>query len=206
MADPIKYTRTTFQHVDWTDNVSRVQADGADGFNIRFHALEAEFDQISKVFDLVNAALVALGQKPPPKQIKITLTPVLETTALNGWSHQQGLAQKPPGQTSAQGMMSVDLPDGVELLTLRVNGRNSGTGTLSISLQRQSLGTGNNPSEQVVTVSGSGNPFDASAPANAQVATVDTSNFKYFIVAEVDNAQAADIVQLTAFQITYQSQ
>src|SRR5437016_183124 len=127
MADPIKYTRTTFQHVDWTDNVSRVQADRADGFNIRFHALEAEFDQISKVFDLVNAALVALGQKPPPKEIKITLTPVLETTALNGWSHLQGLAQKPPGQTSAEGMMSVDLPDGVKLLTLRVNGRNSGT-------------------------------------------------------------------------------
>ena len=41
----ITYTRS-FQHQDWIDNEDIVQAGGERGFNVEFHALEAEFDKI----------------------------------------------------------------------------------------------------------------------------------------------------------------
>jgi hypothetical protein len=39
---PIAYT-PKFQHLDWVDNVDRVQAGGDHGFNLEFHNLEQEF-------------------------------------------------------------------------------------------------------------------------------------------------------------------
>ena len=69
MAD-ITYTRT-FAHTDWIDGESIVQADGADGLNIRFHGCEAEFDKISTTIGQVNTAikniqqLTFLASQPP---------------------------------------------------------------------------------------------------------------------------------------------
>jgi hypothetical protein len=57
MAD-ISYKRT-FQHVDWIDNADAVQAGGEKGFNVKFHAMEAEFDNISGVIDQLKAGLGA---------------------------------------------------------------------------------------------------------------------------------------------------
>src|SRR5439155_19538127 len=57
MAD-IRYQRT-FQHVDWIDNQDAVQAGGEKGFNVKFHAMEAEFDTISGVIAQVIAGLGA---------------------------------------------------------------------------------------------------------------------------------------------------
>lgn len=55
MAD-ISYNRT-FAHTDWFDGESIVQASGPNGFNVRFHACEFEFDAISATFGAVNTAL-----------------------------------------------------------------------------------------------------------------------------------------------------
>ena len=208
MAD-ITYTRQFFQHSDWTDFVDPVQAGGTNGFNIRFHNLETEFDQISKVIAQINTAILAAGQKPPT-QAKITLTPSLTTTAAVGWTHQAGFAQKLGGQTSAQGMMSVDLPNGIKIISLRVTGQNAdstgtspGSGVLSITLQRQKVILDASHADRIALVQGVGSPFDSSAPADTQFATVDTDQFKYFIVAQLNNAAATDNVVLSAFQITY---
>ena len=193
----------TFQHQDWIDNVDRVQAGGDNGFNLRFHALEAEFNRLAGVITQLSAALQALGQQPPPQQLAATFTPELVPTAANGWTHLAGLAQKPPTQTGAQGMMSVTIPHGARIQSLRVSGRNSGAGNLRIILQRQDISTNASPADRVAHIETTGDPFDMTAAADAQFATVDTTRFKYFVVAQLDNAQAADTVQLAVFQISY---
>lgn len=61
-----------FQHQDWIDNVDRVQAGSPNGFNSRFHAIEAEFKTLSEVVVKVDGGLDALstfravGATPPP--------------------------------------------------------------------------------------------------------------------------------------------
>lgn len=200
----ITYTRH-FQHTDWQDNVDRVQAGGSTGFNQHFHDIEGDFDSLSQVVTQINAALLALGQKPPPAAVNLTLTPNLVQTAVNGWSHLQGLAQKPPTQTSASGMMSVSFPGPVQITSLRVIGRNSGAGSLQVALFRMPISDSGNR-QRIANVSGTSDPFDLTVPADAAFAAVDPADFKCFILAEVNNAQQADTVILTAFQITYQPQ
>src|SRR5262249_440155 len=63
----------TFQHIDWVDGVSVVQAEttsGEDGFNVRFHRIEHDLDaigtELAKVLqclgDLRRAVKVALDE------------------------------------------------------------------------------------------------------------------------------------------------
>jgi hypothetical protein len=52
----LTYQRS-FQHGDWLDGQDIVQAGGERGFNVEFHALEAEFDHISSVITQINAEL-----------------------------------------------------------------------------------------------------------------------------------------------------
>lgn len=54
----ITYKRI-FQHEDWIDNEDVVQAGGEKGFNVKFHGLETEFDNISGVIAQINAGLGA---------------------------------------------------------------------------------------------------------------------------------------------------
>lgn len=61
---PTGYTRQ-FQHTDWIDFVDPVQAGGGNGFNERFHALEAEFDLISGAITSVDNALTVVEANPP---------------------------------------------------------------------------------------------------------------------------------------------
>jgi hypothetical protein len=58
------YTRN-FQHQDWVDFVDPVQAGGNNGFNERFHALEAEFDLIAAAMASVDSAVANLQTAPP---------------------------------------------------------------------------------------------------------------------------------------------
>ena len=60
MAD-ITYTRSVSFN-DYVDGETIVAAGGADGFNVRFHALEHELDNISTTFGLVNTTLKSVQQ------------------------------------------------------------------------------------------------------------------------------------------------
>jgi hypothetical protein len=202
MAD-ITYTRSV-KFNDYVDGETIVSAGGSDGFNVRFHGLEGEFDTIGTVVAQLNAAIKAIGVVPTPQPAKLVMTPNMIATAVDGWSHQQGIAQKPPAQTGAHGMMSVNLPNHVRITALRVLGANSGAGTLRIILFRQALVAQAATLDQIARVDGTGNPFDLNTPADPQFAVVDDTGFKYFVVALLDNALAADTVTLSAFQISYQ--
>jgi len=198
----INYT-PGFQHQDWIDNVDRVQAGSTNGFNARFHALEAEFQRLSTVLAQVGAALDALGQKPPSTAAKLSLTPMLVTTGATGWVFINGFALKQAGQTSAHGMMAIDLPSGTTVQSLRASGQNSGAGNLRVTLQRLTVGTDATSAQRLSRVEGVGAPFDTTAAADVQFAVVDNDHFRYFISADLDNAGAADTVQLNAFQLTF---
>ncbi|HLW71301.1 MAG TPA: tail fiber domain-containing protein [Candidatus Binataceae bacterium] len=52
----LTYQRS-FQHRDWFDGQDIVQAGGERGFNVEFHSLEAEFDNISTVINQINTEL-----------------------------------------------------------------------------------------------------------------------------------------------------
>jgi hypothetical protein len=52
----ISYTRTVSFN-DYIDGETIVSAGGADGFNVRFHALEHEFDTISTSLSVTNTAI-----------------------------------------------------------------------------------------------------------------------------------------------------
>jgi hypothetical protein len=54
----ITYQRT-YKHQDWVDNQDIVSAGGDRGFNVEFHALETEFDNISGVVSQISAGLGA---------------------------------------------------------------------------------------------------------------------------------------------------
>ena len=200
----------TFQHIDWIDNQDRVQAGGANGFNLRFHALETEFQKLSDAVTQLSNAIDALGVTPATT-VKVNVTPALVPIGTAGWQFTSGgFALKPAGVTGAHGMTSVVLPDNAVIQSLRGTGRNAdsaqanpGAGSLRISLFRQTIAPGTTASLLVARVDGVGVNFDISVPVAAGPnATVDNDNFRYFINADLDNAATADFVQLNAFQVT----
>jgi hypothetical protein len=193
----------TFQHEDWVDNQDRVQAAGENGFNQRFHTLEADLDTMSDVVEQVETALNSLGTAPPAEELRATFTPTLVATSGSPWSHGVGFAQKPGGATAAQGMMSVSLPDGAVIRQFRAAGQNSGAGNLRITLLR---GSATNPaaaSDQIARVDGSDDPFDVGVLANALFERVDNTQFKYYVAVRLDNAAGADVVNVISFQVVY---
>ncbi len=199
----ITYT-PAFQHEDWIDNVDRVQAGGDNGFNLRFHALESEFSQLSALIAQIDAALTALGQAPPPRILRSSFTPNLVATGASGWSHGPGFAQKQANVTSAQGMMSIDLPHGVNLRSFRATGRNVSRGSsLRITLHRQGVDAAAVTSDILARLDGNSNPFDVNTVIEQQYEVVDTDHFRYFITAELNGAAGTDQVILFTFQIAY---
>ena len=197
---------SNFKHTDWIDNVSRVKAGGDDGFNRHFHDIEAEFTTLSGVVKEISDRLDQLAQKPAAQPIPTTLTPVLATTGATGWEHVAGSARKPTGAIAAAGTMSVDLPDGVTIQSLRVIGQCDGAGILPILVRRQKLDPAA-ASEPVVGVTGAGGPFDSkNQPQDPTHAVVDTDTYRYFIAASVANSQPNDVVRLDAFQIVHVAQ
>ena len=198
----LSFTRG-FQHEDWVDNVDRVQAAGDNGFNQRFHSLEADLDTIGQVVDAISRALDGLSAAPPALELRETVTPAFVATSGTGWSHRNGFAEKAAGQTTAAGMVSVSLPHGARILRLRAVGRNNGGGNLRISLFRQLVADPGATSEQIARVEGTTDPFDESRAADAQFQRVDDERFKYFITAQLNNAQATDVVAVTGLQVVY---
>jgi hypothetical protein len=198
----ISFTRA-FQHEDWVDNVDRVQAAGDNGFNERFHGIEADFDSLGRVVEAISRALDALSAAPPALELRESVTPAFVATSGTGWSHRNGFAEKAAGQTTAAGMTSVSLPHGARVLRLRAVGRNSGGGNLRIALMRQLVADPGATSEQLARVEGTTDPFDQSIAADPAFQRVDDERFKYFITAQLNNALAADVVAVTAMQVVY---
>jgi hypothetical protein len=155
----------------------------------------------------INTSLNELGQQPAPTQQRITLSPALVPIAgTAGWtSDVAGFAVRPAAQTAVAGLMPVSLPAGAQLVTLRVVGQNNGTGPnlrVRVALMRSRLLGTPQPADRLVRVSVDSDPFDGGLNIDPTLATVD-ANFRYFLLATVDNAAAGDVISLSAFQIIY---
>lgn len=192
-----------FQPPQYADGRDRVKAGGPRGFNEVFDAIREELDQVSDVVKAIKDELDRLGEKPPPVEIRTTLTPALVPIGSTPWAHFTGGATKPAGATAATGMMPVTLPQGSRIRSLRATGRNSGNGALDIILRRQPF-AGNAPSAVIVAVGGTGNPFDAATNApTTEISKVDNDQFRYYLTVELDTAAAGDTVQVMTIQIAH---
>ena len=203
MAD-VTFT-PTFHHTDYVDNRDRVQAGGPNGFNMRFRALETDLTTLSDVVTKVNTALVALGQGPGPADHTLSVSPALATVSgSSSWAQDtSGYASRTGTATSVAGVQSVSVPHGATIKSFRVLGQNSGTGSLRIGLYRARLLTAVSQADLIARVTGNSNPFDANPAADPNFALVDTTQFRYFILAQLDGAAAADTVVLAGFQVIY---
>ncbi len=198
MSASISYT-SQFKHNDWIDFVDSVQAGGTNGINGRMHAIEAEFAKLSVVIAQINAGLVI-----PPPTATLTFAPALLPNAPGvPWAQSSGVASKAGGQTSADGWMQLNLPDGVQLQSVGIIGSKSGNvGSFQIQLVRQPFPGTAVLSLLAIPVSDQPDTFQFTA-AVLNPAVVDNSANKYLLTAKIVGADAAATAQLTAIQIGY---
>jgi hypothetical protein len=187
----------SFSHTDWIDNRDRVQAGGEDGFNARFHALEAEFDLLAAHIN----PLVEAFSKP---LVKLTFAPILtpyqgEATTRPAWVQGVDHVRKAANQQEAHGTMGINLPSGAKIQSLLVTGSRP-SGTLSIVLQRHRFDN-TQGSEQIVAADQVGQPFSP-PPTSPERAVVD-DDYRYYLTADLVGATATDLVQLFCIQLTY---
>ncbi|WP_026532444.1 hypothetical protein [Arthrobacter sp. H41] len=195
----------TFAHTPWVDNRDRVQAAGPNGFNVRFGSLQADMQALATVVADIDAALDGLAAGPGAQQHVLTLPPFLSATqGSSAWAlDQAGYAVKPAGQSSVAGIAPAVVPHGVTITHFRVSGQNSGSGSVRISLMRARLLGAPAPAERLGRVTGDATPFDNTVAADPALALVDTTTFRYFVLATVDGAAGGDTVSLAGFSITY---
>jgi hypothetical protein len=187
----ISYT-PSFHNVDYVDGQDPVKAEGDNGFNARFGAIESDLAQLSTVVGQIDAALDQL-ESPPPVTRRIVLPlRLLQTGTDPGWQSGTIGAEAFPG-SSADGSMNPVLPDGVLLKSLRATGVTINV-SLVISLTRVPIdGTG---SPQVLTsLTASTASFDLTGQVDATLARVDTGTFSYRIRA---TAGAGALIQVAA--------
>jgi hypothetical protein len=191
----ITYNRA-FTHVDWIDNEDVVQAGGEKGFNVEFHAIEAEFDKISAVVAQISAGLVIV---PPTLTFAPSLFPNLTNPE---WVKNNGIATKATNQTGADGWMQLQLPDGTVMQTMTVIGAKSGNaGSFQILLTQQPLTGG--ALTTLLAIPLGGQP-DGSFQVTGQVAgnvKVDSNANKYMVIARIVGADAAASASINAIQI-----
>jgi hypothetical protein len=194
----------TFHHVPWVDNRDRVQAGGPQGFNTRFGSIEADLQSISTAVGELDAAIDALGATPPPVQRKLSLAPTMVPLDPPGWSNDiSGNAFRPSGQTGVSGMMAVPLTDGVQLVSLRVLGQNSGSAIVTVGLFRSPLAGSASPPDRMARVSGDTNPFDVTIAVDTSMSRVDMTAYRYFVIAACANSAPADVITISAVQLAY---
>jgi hypothetical protein len=219
----ISYTRS-FSHDDWIDRVTRVEAGGENGFNGRFHGIEADLDTISGVVTKVDNQLTAhSGQITVLQQqvaslggivkapVTLGLTPVMlpfNPDATNAawssmyWSTVQlgnpnGSFVKVPAANAgnADGVLPLTLPEGVTLLNLTVLGQAAAPGNMKTTLVREQRAAPFTKTT-LVTVTG----FVSQPIPNSPVFTSDTDVF--YLRATITGAAGSDT--LRGFAITYQ--
>jgi hypothetical protein len=106
------------------------------------------------------------------------------------------------GTVDAQGEMTVNLPNGVRMVSFRATGTRP-SGTLSIELRRQSLGGGGAVSIPATLGVAQEGSFDLQTSVSGAAAIVDVTKYRYFVNAKLTNATAGDTIQLSSFDIWY---
>jgi hypothetical protein len=199
----------TFSHRNWHNNVDRIVADGPNGFNVRFDAIDSDLRQAATVVGLINTALSqtgAIGQQ--------TLTPGLEFVPLSfpgfgGWRYDQVGAVHPDGGSGGGfAVMGLTLPEQATLISFRAIGHWPGGHDLGIGLFRSPL-TDATKSEKLAAITestpGMTNPFDLTVPVTAALATVDPGRFRYYVLAQAGFVANPSAISLSTIQLVHTS-
>jgi hypothetical protein len=192
----ISYKRS-FQHVDWIDNEDVVQAGTENGFNARFHALEAEFDQLSAVISQLASVVSSVSPTTT-----LTFAPsFLPNLTAPAWATNNGSAVKPAGQPGPDGYMPLQLPDGLHLQTITLFGKKSGNvGSFGVQMVRQAVGGGQTILIQMsLDLPDTNFQVTSSVPPNQNL--IDNKANKYLVFARMPGADVNSTAELTAVQI-----
>lgn len=204
MAD-VSFT-PTFTHTPWVDNKDRVQAGGANGFNVRFSSLENDLQTLSAVVSDIDTALDALAAGAGPVSHLITMAPPIllrigDATSQYWTQDVDGSSIPSPQHSNADGIMPVSVPNGATLAQFAVKGSFSGAGGLEVDFLRRAIdgsGAATLLASVVVGVT-AGN----AATMSGAVAVADVANFYYFVRATVAGAGASTNARLFGLQLTY---
>ena len=195
----------TFTHKPWIDNVDRIRAAGADGFNIRFGAVENDLRQASTVVAAIDAQLAEAASRrlPGTQRLVVPLDPQPE---VNSWMTEFAGSLRPDwglGQTQDVAMQ-VSLPDGVVLHSLRVTGLNQNAGGLvTVTLVRTSWTDTFEPATMAqvrVTAPGRGG-YDLSDDVEAAFTGVDNEQFRYLLRFHAEGLTQVDTVTVDSVEL-----
>ncbi|MDJ0343466.1 hypothetical protein QMK19_18105 [Streptomyces sp. H10-C2] len=194
-----------FHHAVWEDRISLVQADGPNGFNIRFGTIESDLHGVATVVDQIGTELDALSARVPPRPPTVTLSlaPTLQAVAGQpSWVLQTSGAAVAPSGGGPNGVLPLVLPDHAQVTAVRVVGHGvppSGQNTV-FSFTRVSLTDG---AVQSTLFDTSGVPLNTSTSLpNPAIGLINLANFRYLFSAGSGQA-SGDPVTLVAFQFTY---
>lgn len=201
----ISFTRT-FKHQPWTDSRDRVTADGENGFNVRFKALEADLDALHDRFIQVSAALNAVSTGGGADRV-IAVPPLFTAINAKPWDlSTPGIARKPAANTQALGCVQVPMPASGVIASLTVVGRNIGSGKLFVKLYTTDASGAQNIVAQIESAGRPGDvPITVTGPADPEVNRIAQTS-SYFIIAEAKSTETTDAIQINGLQITCKSQ
>ncbi|UNZ21172.1 hypothetical protein [Streptomyces sp. 891-h] len=184
------------------DNRDRVAAGGPNGFNVRFEALQKDLENLSTVIGKVKSAIEAVSQQPPVQRL-LSLSPAfVPMPPSKAWSVDSfGVAVRPSSEPSVKGLLALSPPDGVKLLKFRAIGKNTGSGSLRISLFRAPVADGS-VTELLARIPGEG-AYDDQRSIEAGKDRVDMTSFRYFVTADLSNASTGDTVTVISVQLSY---
>jgi hypothetical protein len=196
MAD-LTYT-PTFRHTNWVDNVDRVGAEGPNGMNVRFQAIESDLNQVSTVVAQVGSEInrITAIVTPPPSsvQTRIVFTPDLQPVPGNGtaWLSTLGVPQGfgTAGGPNSVGVMNVTPPNGVRMTAFVGHGVSSNTNgvaptvvlTLARLPRKPTIPAANQEVIATQTIVAPG-LWDFSTAVPAAQAVVDLAAFRYLLTA-----------------------
>ncbi|MBE9111418.1 hypothetical protein IQ273_18600 [Nodosilinea sp. LEGE 07298] len=181
-----------FQHTDWRDNVDLVSADGENGFNKRFKDLRQELDAIARIIRQINSSLA-------PPSTTLTFAPSFSRSGTDEspWAISTGIASIETGSPTANGWLSVQLPEGSRIDSMTVIGEKDGrVSGFRIRLTRQTFNGDEEDLAEAILTSKSGT-FQENVPVNHMVSN--QAN-KYIVSAEISGATAVATVRIFAIQ------
>lgn len=207
----LSYT-PTFEPTDWIDNVSRITADGPNGFNVRFDAIGSDLHQAAAVVTRIDAELaqpvgVTTGQRLLTPGLDLVSLPV---SSLPLWTYDlTGAAHPPGGSGGAPAVMGLSLPANIRLISFRAIGlyASSGGALMSFALLRTPLAdasaTPGKLAEIRIDASVLTNPYDITVPVDATLAAVDPETFRYCILAGASYIYDPQPLSLATVQLAY---
>jgi hypothetical protein len=187
----LRYT-PTFHHDFWVDGLDRCEAEGSNGFNVRFQTIESDLQQLSTVVDNIRTAIATITTPPVPTANVMTFTPIMLP-----------VVNQPEWQTTGTGLQTVFMasstsgfgvgnfapPDGATLTGIRVvgdfNGTLSGEAEFFLNVLRAPIRL-TDPPTQPVTIASTligFNPqhYDTVMTVSADNALVDLNTFRYYL-------------------------